>query len=55
MSMTPQTSREHSTENTIQQFLVEHPRMIGALFMLVLVLAQAGDAAAANASSIAGP
>lgn len=55
MSMTPQASGEHSTESTSQGFLMDHPRMIGALFMLVLLLTQAGNAAAANSSSIAGP
>lgn len=55
MSTTPQAATESSSETAIQEFLASHPRMIGVLFMVLLVLAQAGQAAAANSSAIAGP
>lgn len=40
---------------TLTEYLAEHPRMIGMLFLLVLLLTQAGNAAAAAASTQAGP
>ncbi|WP_313695089.1 DUF7503 family protein [Halorarum halobium] len=42
-------------ENTaMAAFLAEHPKLIGALFTMTLLLSQAG-AVAANGSSTAGP
>lgn len=40
---------------TLAEYLHEHPRMIGALFTVLLLLTQAGSALAAGASSNAGP
>jgi len=55
MSTTTRTLAEHSTESTMKDVLAAHPRLIGVLFMLVLLFSQAGEAAAANSSCIAGP
>lgn len=55
MSTTPHTATETSSESTITSYLAEHPRMIGVVFTLMLVLSQAGSAAGANSSSIPGP
>jgi hypothetical protein len=45
-----------STSTTpIESFLKEHPRWIGVLFTMTLLLTQAGMAAGANASSTPGP
>lgn len=55
MSTTSHAATETSPESTVTSYLAEHPRMIGVLFMLVLVLTQAGSAAGAASSSIAGP
>lgn len=54
MSTKSRATDENSSDSTTKSFLAEHPRMIGVLFMLVLVLTQAGNAAAGS-SSIAGP
>jgi hypothetical protein len=45
---TPHVSR-------LSDWLADHPRMLGALFMLVLLLTQAGGAAAAASSATNGP
>lgn len=39
----------------ITQHLKNHPRLIGALFTLLLLLGQAGSVAATNASRFVGP
>ncbi|WP_425498445.1 DUF7503 family protein [Natrinema soli] len=39
----------------ITQYLKNHPRMIGALFTLLLLLSQAGSAAATNGTLFMGP
>ncbi|WP_277612937.1 DUF7503 family protein [Natrinema saccharevitans] len=39
----------------VTQYLKNHPRMIGALFTILLLLGQAGNAAATNASGFVGP
>jgi hypothetical protein len=46
-----------SEDNTaaMASYLKDHPRMMGALFTLVLLLSQAGTVAAGNSGSIAGP
>lgn len=45
-----------SNDNTtLAEYLSEHPRMIGALFTVLLLLTQAGNTLAAAASSNAGP
>lgn len=43
------------TDSEIKSYLAENPRMIGALFTMLLLLMQAGNAAAGWGSSIGGP
>jgi hypothetical protein len=43
-----------SETNAIQDYLADHPRMIGALFMLCLLLSQAGAVAAGNGTTVGG-
>jgi hypothetical protein len=43
------------SDSKIGSYLKNHPRMIGALFMMMVLLTQAGNAAAANGTTIAGP
>ena len=43
-----------SDSNSMSEYLANHPRMIGALFTLFVLLSQAGTAAA-GASSQVGP
>jgi hypothetical protein len=42
-------------DNEIAAYLAEHPRMIGVLFTMMLLLTQAGNVAAGNSNVIAGP
>ncbi len=44
-----------STEHTVPNYLAEHPRMTGVLFMLFLLLTQAGQVAGAGGSVTIGP
>lgn len=44
-----------SASASTTEFLKDHPRMIGVVFMTLLLLSQAGNAAAAYGSSYAGP
>jgi hypothetical protein len=39
----------------LKAYLAENPRMIGVLFTMMLLLTQAGNAAAGYAQSCAGP
>lgn len=55
MSTTERTRTTERTETTITEYLSEHPRMLGVLFMILLVLTQAGQVSAGMSSSIAGP
>ena len=41
--------------NDIKSYLEANPRMIGVLFTMVLLLTQAGNAAAANMGTLSGP
>ena len=43
------------SDTTMGEFLSEHPRMIGVLFTITLLLSQAGTAVAAGGSSLSGP
>lgn len=43
------------SDTTMREYLAEHPKMAGALFTLLMLLSQAGAAAAANNSSYIGP
>jgi hypothetical protein len=40
-----------SEYNTLSEFLAEHPRMSGVLFMICLLLTQAGTVIAGNGST----
>lgn len=42
------------SDDNLKAYLAEHPRMIGVLFTLLLLLSQAGNAAASWAT-VAGP
>lgn len=44
-----------SDDTKIADYLANHPRKIGVLFMLFLMLSQAGNAAAAWAVTTGGP
>ena len=44
-----------SDETSMKAYLADHPRMIGVLFTMMLLLSQAGAAAAGEISSTAGP
>ena len=41
-----------AAKDTMSDFLAQHPRMIGVLFTLLIVLSQAGTATAASNSHI---
>ncbi|WP_269814478.1 DUF7503 family protein [Halorussus litoreus] len=43
------------SEETITDYLAQNPRMMGALFTLLLLLTQAGNGAAANMGTVSGP
>lgn len=45
---------EKST-NAVAAYLKDHPRMMGVLFTMMLLLSQAGTVAATNASVTSGP
>jgi len=42
-------------DSAIRSYLAEHPKMMGVLFTLTLLLTQAGSAVAASATVTAGP
>jgi hypothetical protein len=42
-------------DNDIASFLAEHPRMIGVLFTMMLLLTQAGNVAAGGGHTLIGP
>ncbi len=42
-------------DNSLKSYIAEHPRMIGILFMMMLLLTQAGNAAANTARICSGP
>lgn len=44
-----------SDNDDMKAFLREHPRMIGALFTILLLVSQAGGALASGATGTAGP
>ncbi|MFC7077441.1 DUF7503 family protein [Haloarcula halophila] len=43
------------SDTTMKEYLADHPRMIGALFTILLLLSQAGNVAANNGATISGP
>ncbi|MFW5905345.1 MAG: DUF7503 family protein [archaeon] len=44
-----------SASASTTEFLQDHPRMLGVLFMTLLLLSQAGNAAAGYVTANAGP
>ena len=55
MSQTQTQTSELDSESTAAEFLRDHPRFMGALFTLLLLLSQAGRTIAKQTSSVAGP
>ncbi|MFC7080457.1 DUF7503 family protein [Halorussus caseinilyticus] len=45
----------NTTQRKMAEYLEAHPRMMGALFTICLLLMQAGNVAANGASTNAGP
>lgn len=43
------------SDDSIKAYLANHPRMTGVLFTMLLLLTQAGNAAAGGAHVVAGP
>lgn len=44
-----------STQTGMKAYLAQHPKMIGALFTLVILSSQAGTVLAGNSSTVNGP
>jgi len=44
-----------TNDTSMAAFLKDHPRMTGVLFTMLLLLSEAGAAAAANGSTTVGP
>ena len=42
-------------DSKMADYLAEHPRMIGVLFTMMLLLTQAGNVMAGNGSTLTGP
>ncbi len=43
------------SDSTVAEFLKEHPRMLGVLFTLTVLMSQVGSVAAGGTSGFAGP
>ena len=52
---TPVDTESTEPESSITQYLSEHPRMLGGLFTVLLLLTQAGTVAAGTSATTAGP
>jgi hypothetical protein len=48
-------SENQTSTDAIASYLREHPRMMGALFTMVLLLSQAGTVIASNNGATSGP
>jgi len=44
-----------STNSTMKGYLAEHPKMVGVLFTMMILLSQAGAVAADGGTATAGP
>lgn len=44
-----------SEDNSIKSIVTEHPRLVGVLFTLMLLLSQAGTVAAGSQGVVTGP
>jgi hypothetical protein len=51
---TPVDMGSSESESSIARYLVDHPRMVGGLFTILLLLMQVGSVAGKNAT-VAGP
>jgi hypothetical protein len=49
------TGHDEAEEKRLTDYLYNHPRMMGALFTLVLLLSQAGSAVAGDSGCVCGP
>lgn len=52
---TPVETGSTDSESSFAQYFAEHPRMLGALFTILLLLTQVGNAAAGEAATVSGP
>jgi len=52
---TPVDTERTESESSIAAYFAEHPRMLGGLFTVLLLLTQVGNVAAGESASIAGP
>lgn len=43
------------SDSTMASYLKEHPRLMGVLFTLLVLMTQVGNVAAANGISLSGP
>jgi hypothetical protein len=48
-------SEDQTSTDAVASYLKEHPRMMGALFTMVMLLSQAGTVVAGNNGATAGP
>lgn len=44
-----------STSSEMKAYLAEHPRMVGVLFTMMVLISQAGAVAASGGTATAGP
>lgn len=52
---TPADTERTESENAVAEYLSDHPRMLGGLFTILLLLTQVGNVAAGTSVSISGP
>lgn len=52
---TPADMEGTESENAVAEYLADHPRMLGGLFTVLLLLTQVGNVAAATDHTITGP
>ena len=57
MSSSTTTPVDESTdsESALAEYFAEHPRMLGALFTILMLLTQVGTVAAGSNSTLTGP
>ena len=52
---TPVEAESTESKSSVAQYFAEHPRMLGAMFTILLLLTQVGNAAAGSSASVSGP
>jgi hypothetical protein len=52
---TPVDAEGTESESSIAEYFAEHPRMLGGLFTVLLLLTQVGNVAAGSSATISGP